>query len=392
MIANVKRQPSLKIRLIAGQTLNSAPKDPSFMETAFVFLRYLARAAIGVVPGGGFAGEMISDLVAGIAKDAFDRWSGDRKRTQMRKDMEIVAEARLEEVESFIHQTVSTEAANWPEDSKRRLEGWLTQIPFSLQRSLRRTADPSGKTVPNHLVPNSAEEFQSMLPDRLPRFQSGHSPSGCGDWKLVRLLGAGGFGEVWMAENPFMPSAEPVALKFCIDSAAADQLRREAVLLDRVRREGRHPGIVPLLDTHLSAEVPCLRYEFVEGGDLAGLIREWRAKESGPSPDEAARIVLRIAEIMAFAHRLEPPIVHRDLKPANILIDPSSGKNRFRIADFGLGGVAADSASLNSQARSRPAEVLGQSLLGSHTPLYASPEQERGSASPIRATMSTRSA
>src|SRR5437763_1952449 len=84
------------------------------------------------------------------------------------------------------------------------------------------------------------------------------------DLELVELLGVGGFGEVWKARNPFLSSAEPVALKFCLDPAAASTLRHEAGVLDRVMRRGRHPDIVQLRHTYLSAEPPCLEYELVE--------------------------------------------------------------------------------------------------------------------------------
>src|SRR5687767_11492291 len=99
----------------------------------------------------------------------------------------------------------------------------------------------------------------------------------------------------------------PVALKFCLDAAAAKVLRHEAGILDRVMRHGRHPGIVELRHTYLSADPPCLEYEYVEGGDLAGLIQEWHRSKGGPSPQEAMRVVYRLAEVVAFAHGQSPP-------------------------------------------------------------------------------------
>src|SRR5438105_2223296 len=80
----------------------------------------------------------------------------------------------------------------------------------------------------------------------------------------------------WWAKNPHFPNLPPVALKFCLDPAAKDRLlRHEASVLNQVMHLGRHPGIVALQHTYLSADPPCLEYEYVEGGDLAGLIREW---------------------------------------------------------------------------------------------------------------------
>ncbi len=108
--------------------------------------------------------------------------------------------------------------------------------------------------------------------ERAYRFRPGDRPLRDVDLELVRPLGMGGFGEVWLARNPSRPHLPPVVLKFCLDAEAARTLRREVSLLDRVAALGDHPGVVKLLDTYLAAETPCLEYEYVEGGDLAAWI------------------------------------------------------------------------------------------------------------------------
>jgi serine/threonine protein kinase len=177
-----------------------------------------------------------------------------------------------------------------------------------------------------------------------------------------------------------MSSKKPVALKFCLDPAAAKVLRNEAAVLDRVMGQGKHPGIVQLLDTHLKAETPCLEYEYVDGGDLTGLIQEWHRAKGGPTPHQAAKVILRLAEIMGFAHRLKPdPIVHRDLKPANILVQRTAeGEAHFKVADFGIGGVAVGQAIRETSRGTTRGRFLTSALHGSYTPLYASPQQMRG--------------
>ena len=67
-------------------------------------------------------------------------------------------------------------------------------------------------------------------------------------------------------------------------------------------QQGRHPGIVPLLQTYLRADPPCLEYEYIAGGDLAGLIQE-QAAGGGASPQFAAQIIHRLAQ----NHRLRSP-------------------------------------------------------------------------------------
>src|SRR5262249_45966225 len=150
-------------------------------------------------------------------------------------------------------------------------------------------------------------------------------------------------------------------------------------LLDRLMQQGRHPGIVPLRQTYLSAEPPCLEYEYIAGGDLAGVIHEWHRHRQGPTPAQAAQVMRRLAKIVAFAHRLDPPIVHRDLKPANILVQrQSDGSLSLRIADFGNGGVAASHAIRQTLRGTTQAQVLVSAIRGACTPLYASPQQMHG--------------
>ena len=174
-----------------------------------------------------------------------------------------------------------------------------------------------------------------------------------------------------------MPSP-PVALKFCFDSSAKDSLlRHEAAILNQVMRQGRHPGIVALQHTYLSADSPCLEYEYVAGGDLGGLLQDWR--RNPPGTDRVGRLILELTRIVAFAHRLSPPIVHRDLKPANILVQPApDGGFTLRVADFGIGGVAANRALAASARGVSRGQFLVTALRGAHTPLYASPQQMRG--------------
>jgi formylglycine-generating enzyme required for sulfatase activity/serine/threonine protein kinase len=343
-------------------------------------LKYLVNLAPG--------GEILYD----VATDAWQDYRGRLRKEQhlaqgptptpeaaFRVEVEALALAPADRLRAAAVQTVRQEAADQPAEVQQALTTYLTQIPAMIRRSLRRPSDLTGTTVPQNRPLSSAEDLLTFLPPQPPRFRPGDRPLPGVDRELVELLGVGGFGEVWKARNPFKPSARPVALKFCLDPGAAEVLRHEAAILDRVESQGRHAGIVALQHTYLSAEPPCLEYEYVEGGDLTGLIHELH-HNGRRSVSYVATVVLRLAKIVAFAHRLDEPIVHRDLKPANILWQRTpDGKLQLKIADFGIGGRVADAALRKLSSRpSSHAESLTTALRGAHTPLYASPQQVRG--------------
>src|SRR5262249_15270467 len=117
--------------------------------------------------------------------------------------------------------------------------------------------------------------------------------------------------------------------------------------------------------------------EYIAGGDLVGLIQQWRSRGGFP-PREAAKVVLRLADTVGYAHRLNPPIVHRDLKPANVLVQKTDKGIVFKVTDFGIGGIAASQAITEARGDFTRALMGATVTKGSYTPLYASPQQMRG--------------
>jgi serine/threonine protein kinase len=136
-----------------------------------------------------------------------------------------------------------------------------------------------------------------------------------GRYRLERLIGEGGFGQVWRATDTALE--RPVAVKVttleCVSEA-----RRVASL--------KHHGIVSVHDVGHEGNHCFIVFDLVEGTDLARRIRESR-----PGWEEAARIVAEVAGHLHYAH--EKGFIHRDIKPANILLDE---KGRPVLADFGI--------------------------------------------------------
>ncbi len=178
-----------------------------------------------------------------------------------------------------------------------------------------------------------------------------------GDFELIRPLGAGGMGSVWLARQKSLGRA--VALKILraelADSPSAqDRLKREAEALAALR----HPGIVPVFGYGVEGGVPWLAMEYVPGQTLADRITESRERAEPLPEAQVLRWFEGVAEALSAAHAAG--IVHRDVKPANIIIDH---EDRPRLVDFGI-------------ARSDvPLVRRTVGFLGS--PAYASPEQWR---------------
>jgi formylglycine-generating enzyme required for sulfatase activity len=344
------------------------------MPLYMALLKAVGKAALNAV-GGGVAGDVVCDVLPEVAEKVYAWWSPGRTPGQRRAEVEALANAPPAEFHKAVEEVVAELTLDGPPAIGERLSVYLSLMPGAVRASLRR---PAGLADPPLAEVESAEGLLPLLPAHLPRFKPGDRPLPGIDWELEELLGAGGFGEVWKARNPHFDAVPPVALKFCLDPAAKDRLlRHEAAVLNQVMRQGRHPGIVALQHTYLSADPPCLEYEYVPGGALSGLLHDWARNPPGAA--RVAAVVRELAEVLAFAHRLDPPIVHRDLKPANVLLQPTPGGGfALRVADFGIGGVAARRA-LEATARGvSRGNFLVTAMRGAHTPLYASPQQARG--------------
>ena len=210
--------------------------------------------------------------------------------------------------------------------------------------------DPSTSPLPprskssSSSRPSSSAEYSTsegrFLPGRLVASR----------YRIIALLGKGGMGEVYRADD--LTLGQAVAMKFLPDDAGRDE-----ALLERFRNEVRmarrvsHPNVCRVYDVGEVEGQTFFTMEYVDGEDLASLLR----RIGRLPPDKALDIARHLCAGLAAAHT--KGVLHRDLKPANIMLD---GRGQVVITDFGLAGVADDI---------RGAEVR------SGTPAYMSPEQ-----------------
>jgi|GEM_PF-3285941 len=209
-----------------------------------------------------------------------------------------------------------------------------------------------------------------------PHFAPGDPVDRAENWLLVRQLGRGGFGEVWLAQHEW--KNEQRAVKFCTYPDVRHRLiaHEKTVLLRVMRTAGDHPNIVPLLEYSLKAEIPWLMYEYVAGGTLADAIETSRTLPHTVRFAQSVRVLHALAGALARLHQLDPPIVHRDLKPHNVLMAGDTP----RITDFGLGGAAAEVPLSDETGPFIDLSVRLPTLLKAAGSLrYAPPEQMYGS-------------
>jgi serine/threonine-protein kinase len=181
-----------------------------------------------------------------------------------------------------------------------------------------------------------------------------------GRYRLVALLGRGGMGEVYRADD--LTLDQPVALKFLPAGVAADPGRLAQFHNElRIARQVSHKNVCRLYDLGEAEGRRFLTMEYVDGEDLASLLRR-----IGRIPqDKAIDLARQLCAGLAAAH--ERGVLHRDLKPANVMID---GDGNVRLTDFGLAVVEGDTAASRAG-----------------TPQYMAPEQLRGEPPSVRSDL-----
>lgn len=178
-----------------------------------------------------------------------------------------------------------------------------------------------------------------------------------GRYRLVELLGEGGMGRVWRAQDEILGrqiAVKEVVFPHGVSAAQRKELGERAMREARAAAKLTHPGIITVYDVLLHQGVPIIMMEFIDGPSLAEVIR----REGRLTPARVARIGAMLLAALGEAHGAG--VVHRDLKPANVML---TGE-RAILTDFGIASLAGEAVLTSSGA------VIG-------TPAFMAPEQAR---------------
>lgn len=187
-------------------------------------------------------------------------------------------------------------------------------------------------------------------------------PEKFGQYRVMKLLGKGGMGNVYLAEDPVLKRR--VAIKTLRPELAMHQVSKERFLREACMVSAiKHEHIVTIYNVGEEQGIPYLAMEFLEGQSLEEIIQ----KKKRLNWIQIMRLGREIARGLAVAHA--NGLIHRDVKPANIwleVIDKQAGKTRLKLLDFGLAKYAQQEGGVTQAGM-----VVG-------TPHYVSPEQARG--------------
>jgi eukaryotic-like serine/threonine-protein kinase len=267
---------------------------------------------------------------------------------------------RVEDIAAL--STLLDEALDLPPE---RRGAWVDKLaePYAHMRETLRgllLADPAVETsdflstLPGLLIGTDIAEPTDIGPYL-------HPGGSIGAYELIREIGRGGMGTVWLANRRDKLINRPIALKLPHllghDHAAAERFARERDILAALT----HPNIARLYDAGLSESgQPFLAMEYVQGVSILEHCDSRRLPVS-----ERLRLFIQIVAAVQYAHA--QLVVHRDLKPSNILVTADS---RIALLDFGIAKLIAEDPMVSAQ--------LTQLAGPAFTPSYASPEQISG--------------
>jgi eukaryotic-like serine/threonine-protein kinase len=249
-------------------------------------------------------------------------------------------------------------------------EAWLAALPDELLAGV-----PLRERLRRLLGPES--ETQATPLGTLPRLSepAAHAGERVGPWRLLREIGHGGMGTVWLAERADGAYGRLVALKLpriAFSEQLVARMARERHIAARLE----HPAIARLYDAGLDEQGrPFIAMEYVDGVAIDQWVREQRLGVT-----ETLALFVQVVRAVAHAHgRL---VVHRDIKPSNVLVGRDG---QAHLLDFGiaklLGGADGAEGAAGADEAVAPTAEAGRAL----TPHYAAPEQLAGGAVGVQA-------
>jgi serine/threonine-protein kinase len=186
-------------------------------------------------------------------------------------------------------------------------------------------------------------------------------------YRIVRLLGQGGFGAVYRAWDTVLGRACALKENLALSPEAQRQFEREARLLANLS----HPNLPRVIDIFsLPGQGQYLVMDFVEGDDLEQL----QQRAGGSLPEAPALLwIEQVCEALEYLHTQTPPVIHRDIKPANIKITPAG---KAMLVDFGIAKVYDPQMRTTQGARAvtpgfSPPEQYGKGSTDARSDLYA---------------------
>jgi tetratricopeptide (TPR) repeat protein/predicted Ser/Thr protein kinase len=182
-----------------------------------------------------------------------------------------------------------------------------------------------------------------------------------GRYRMITRVGRGGMGDVWRADDLILET--PVALKLIHSASPSDRIR----ILQEVRlaRQITHPGVCRVFDVGEAGETIFFTMEFVQGEDLAALLKRTGRLTS----ERVVEIAHQLCAGLAAAHAAG--VLHRDLKPANVLIDQ---EGRVRITDFGIAVTTSDAGPhvmIGTLGYMAPEQLTADAPVSERTDVYA---------------------
>ena len=230
-----------------------------------------------------------------------------------------------------------------------KLQPWLL-----LSEAATLSPPPPPRRPPSSRPSSRREEEERFFPGKLIANR----------YRLIALLGRGGMGEVYRADD--LTLGQQVALKFLpealSDEETLERFRNEV----RIARRISHPNVCRVYDIGEADNQIFLSMEYIDGEDLSSLLRR-----IGRLPaDKAVEIARKICAGVAAAH--DKGVLHRDLKPSNIMLD---GRGEVLVMDFGLAGVAHEIEDVRSgtPAYMAPEQLAGKEVTDAQRHLFARP-------------------